>query len=318
MPDPGLIVKSSSTAAVLAVLAVLLAGWPWRRPRAGWVAAGGALGVAAGALAGAWSLGLVPHFPPREDLDRLLLVLLPAAVGVEVAAAVLRRMRWLAWSLRFAVAAAAAPVLLHGSVYLTDSAGPGTREWPPGPACLMLGGLAAALAAAWALLDRLASRGAGRAVLLNLALATAGAGVTLTLSGYASGGQLGFPLAAGLAGVAVASLLLSAAPDLGGAIGVGVIGLFALVVVGRFFGSLTTANAALLFAAPLLGWLAEPALVPCIGPRLRSLARLALPAVLVAAVLTLAVQKFNTDSRGPAAGSGENEPTIEDYMKFGK
>ena len=44
-------------------------------------------------------------------------------------------------------------------------------------------------------------------------------------------------------------------------------------------------------------------------------ARTAVPLLVT---LTLAVQKFNTDSRGPAAGSGENEPTIEDYMKFGK
>ena len=317
MPDPLLILESSIAAAVLAALAVLLAGWPWRRPRPGWVAAGGALGVGAGFLVGAWALGLAPHFPPREDQDRLLLVLLPAVIGVEVAVAFLRRLSWLAWSLRLAVAAGAARVLLHGSIYLSDSAGPGTRAWSPDRTWLVLGGLAAGLAATWALLDRLARRGASRAVLLTLALATAGTGLTVMLSGYASGGQLGFPFAAGLLGVVAASLVL-AAPDLRGPIGVGVVGLFALLVVGHFFGNLSSANAVLLFSAALLGWL--PELLPArrVWPSVRGVARVVLGAVPVAVALTLAVQKFAADSAPPSATPSARVPSVEDYMNFGK
>src|SRR5262249_16924421 len=81
MPDPVLIVQSSAVAAVLAAFVLLLTGWPWRRPRAGCVAAGGVLGLGAGLLVGAWWLGLAPQVPPREDRDRLLLVLLPAVLG---------------------------------------------------------------------------------------------------------------------------------------------------------------------------------------------------------------------------------------------
>jgi hypothetical protein len=272
--------------------------------------------VGAGFFAGAWLLGLAPNFPPTEVKDRLLLILLPAVVVVEIAAAFLGRRPWLAWGLRLLVAAGAAPVLLHGSVYLTDSAGPGTRLWSPGLAALSLGGMAAVLAANGALLDRLAARQTGRAVLLTLALASAGAGLTVMLSGYATGGQLGFPLAAGLAAAAAASLALAGTPDLKGALGVGVVGLFALLVVGHFFGSLRTAHALLLFAAPLLGWL--PELLPArrVGPRLRGAARVALAAVPVALALTLAVRQFAADSAPPSATPGVNEPSEEDYIKL--
>jgi hypothetical protein len=318
MPDPVLLLESAAAAAVLAGVAVLLSGWPWRRPRPEWAVAGGALGVGAGLLAGAGLLGLAPHFPPREDRDRLLLIVLPAAVAVEVAAAFLRRLPWLTWSLRLIVAAGAAPVLLHGSTYLTDAAGPGTREWSPVQACLILGALAAALAVNGVLLDHLAGQGRGRGVVLTLALAAAGAGLVVMLSGYASGGQLGVPLAAGLVGVTAASLALGKAADLRGTIGVAVVALFALLVVGRFFGDLTTANAVLLFAAPLLGWL--PELLPArrVGPRLRAAARAALATVPVVVALTLAVHKFQADSAPTSAAPGAREPSVEDYMNFGK
>src|SRR5205807_1665424 len=100
-------------------------------------------------------------------------------------------------------------------------------------AWLVLAGLAAALAGVWAALVALARRtpfpspapsGAdrvtgGRSVPLVLAVACAGAALTVALSGYATGGLLGLPLAAALTGVVAASLALSARPDMTGAIG---------------------------------------------------------------------------------------------------
>ena len=41
------------------------------------------LGLAAGFYLGCWILKLRPHWPPREDLDRLLLVVLPVAMATE-------------------------------------------------------------------------------------------------------------------------------------------------------------------------------------------------------------------------------------------
>ena len=77
------------------------------------------------------------------------------------------------------------------------------------------------------------------------------------LSRYASGGQIGLPMAAGLLGASVAALVLPGPSRGTGPIGVAVVGLFSLLVIGHFFGELTTAHAILLLCTPLLGWLPE-------------------------------------------------------------
>jgi hypothetical protein len=302
------LILEASAAALLAAAVLLFLGGRW----------GGAAGLAVGFFVGAWVLGVHPSFPPREDQDRWLLVLLPAVVAVEIAAAALGRLSWLAWALRLALAAGAAPVLLYGSSYVADLSGPGSREWTPAQAGLILGGLAAGLAAAWMLLDRLARRSPRGAVPLVLALAAAGSGVVVMLSGYASGGQLGFPLAAGLAGAAGASWFLRGKPDLRGVLGVGIVGLFALLVAGRFFGKLTTANAVLLFGASLLAWLPELPALGRIGPRRRAFAGWSLAGLPVALALVLAGQKFKADSVSPSAPSGTPQPSVQDYLDFGK
>jgi hypothetical protein len=319
MLDPLQISKASAAAAVVAAFVWLLFGGARRQPHPGRMAAAGALGSGAAILVGAWLLGLAPRFPPPEGLDRFLLILLPAAVGAELAAAAsLRRAAWLAWPFRLVVACGATRVLLHGSTYITDSAGVGTREWSPAQTWLVLGILAAVLAASWALLDRQVARNVGRSTLLMLSITAAAAGVVVMLSGYASGGQLGLPLAAALAAEAGVSLAAPERPELRGTIGVGVVGLFALLVVGRFFGNLSTSNALVLFCAPLLPWLAELAPATRLGTRWRGLGRAMLALVPIAVVLTLAVQKFNADSRRPATTVAPNTPSIEDYLNFGK
>jgi hypothetical protein len=313
MPDPIWILVASAGAA-LAAGVLLLCGWR-AAGRAG-ADLGGAVGVGAAFFLGARLVGARPQFPPREDQDRWLLILLPASVVVEVAASLIP-MRWLAWVLRLVVAAGAAPTLLYRSTYLADLSGPGSREWTTAQVGLILGGLAAALATGWALLDRLALRAAGHVVPLALALAGAGAGVTVMLSGYASGGQLGLPLAGGLAGAAVASFFLAGTPGVRGATGVGVVALFALLVVGRFFGTLTTINAVLLFAAPLLAWLAELPFLHRVGPRLRGIAGVSLAGLPVILALVLAARQFSADSARKAT-PGSPEPSLQDYLDFGK
>src|SRR5262249_56288545 len=138
-------------------------------------------------VGGHW-LFVRPRGPLVEDKDRFLLILFPAAVAVECLAAVRALPRWLAWALRLALAGGAARLLLHGSTYITDLSGPDTREWTVAEERLILGGLAVALAAAWVLLSLLVRVAPGRSVPLSLALTCAGAGVTVMLSGYFSGG----------------------------------------------------------------------------------------------------------------------------------
>jgi len=151
---------------------------------------------------------------------------------------------------------------------------------------------------------------------LAVALACAGAAVAVMLSGYASGGQIGLALAGAMVGALIASLALSAPFDAYGVLSLGVFGLFALLVIGRFFGQLTTSYAILLFAAPLLCWLPELPYVRRLAPQLRGLLGVILTAAPVAVVLILAQQKFAAESTQTSPGS--QEPSLQDYLDFGK
>jgi hypothetical protein len=315
--------EAAAAAGVAAAVVFLLCAWPWRSPRSARASVGAVLGVGVGFFLGCWLLGLRPHWPPREDQDRLFFVLFPAVLGLEVVLLLVPRKegaRWqrgCVWLVRLIVAGSAAPVLLYNTSYLAELAGPGSREWTPGQAGFILTGLAAALAGLWAALGVLVSRTASRVVPLAIAVACGGTAITVMLSGYATGGQIGLPLAAALVGAVAASLALSNAPDLSGLVGVGTVGLYALLIVGRFFGELTTGNALLLFLAPLLCWVPELPYLRRVGPRLRGVARLALVLVPVSLALALAQHRFEKDSAAPSPGGAE-EPTLQDYLDFGK
>jgi hypothetical protein len=134
------------------------------------------------------------------------------------------------------------------------------------------------------------------------------------LSGNASGGQLGLPLAGAVAGATLASLLLAGKPEVQGVLGPGVVGLFALLVAGRFFSDLTTTNALLLFFAPLLCWLTE---LPYVRTQ-RPWIRVALGVVLVAIPVTLAVaQAQRSFVEASKASSSPNSGTSDDYQNYG-
>jgi hypothetical protein len=331
MPDPIVMMQVAVAAALVAAAAFLYGAWPWRSasPAAAPVAA--VLGVALGFYIGCWLLGVQAHWPAREDQERLLFVLLPVVIAVELTAAAHAQARWLDWVARCVVAGGAAWVILYHSSYLTDLAGPGSREWAPAQAAATLAVLGAALAAVWSTLTWLMRRrssspllaGAGtartvgaRVVPLAVACACAGATVSVMYSGNASGGQLGLPLAAAAGGTVVASLLLSGRADLAGVLGVALVGLFALVVAGHFFGKLTTLNAALLFGAPLLCGLVELPFLRRLKPARRSTLALLFTAVPVVIALTLARQQFQADSAGPSPDAKEG--SVEDYQNFGK
>jgi hypothetical protein len=300
MPDPLVMTKAAVLAALVTAIAALLLG----RLRL----TGGAVGVGLGILAGAWALGLAPRVPPREDLDRFLLLLIPAAALAEVVAA--SRARWAGWMMRVVVAALATPVLIHGSSYVTDLSGPGSREWTPELTLAIYFGLGTALFSAWALLTSLATRD-GRSVAVALAIAAGGAGVTVMLSGYASGGQLGLPLA-----TTIGVCAFVGSRHLPGAVGVAVVGLFALLVSGRLFAGLTTQSAVVLFAAPLLTYLPELPGVRRLQSAARGVLQVSLTIVPIIVTLYLAQQRFAADSTARAQPAGA--PSLNDYLEFGK
>ena len=103
MPDKVRMLEALAAAALVAAVVLLLCGLG-RKRRPAWAASGAVLGVGLGFCVGGYWLGVRPHWPPREDQDRLLLILLPTVVVVEVIATAVGK--W-AWLLRGAVAATA-------------------------------------------------------------------------------------------------------------------------------------------------------------------------------------------------------------------
>jgi hypothetical protein len=304
-----LVLKALAAATVLPALVLV-----WNRRPGGWRPwpASAVLGAGAGFYAGAYLLGFRPHWPPAEDRDRLLLLLLPTVIAIEVLAGLVP-WRWVGQVLRLCVAGSAACILLHGSVYLTQPPGPDSMGWTPRQQWLILSTLGAALVFVWTALNLLAVRAPGRALPLALAFSCAAAAAVVMLSGYATAAPIGLLLAASIFGATVGSLFLSTPFEPGGLIGLGIVGLFSLVITGRFFVELTTCNAILLFAAPLMCWVPELPYLNRLRPGLRGAIRPVLTAVLLAVALGLILRGEKRAT--PAVGN--EEPGVEDYRNFG-
>jgi uncharacterized membrane protein YfcA len=115
-PFDWLKITEAAAAAAAAALVVLLLPPPRSRP--GLAGLRSVLATGAGLIVGWWVMGVRPHWPAGEALDRLLLLLFPAAFVTEMLASTLndsKSRRWLAWVLRLVVVVAAARILLHGS-----------------------------------------------------------------------------------------------------------------------------------------------------------------------------------------------------------
>jgi len=294
MPDPILALKAGLAALGAAAILLLLGGALWRRPRPGLSSAVAALAVGAGLVLGWRVFGLWPHWPPHEDLDRFVCLLMPTAILIELIAAIPRLPRWL---LRLSVAVGAGP-------------GPDSPGWQLREKIAIFAGLALALAGNWAALNTLARRTSDQAVSYLLILCCAATAIVLMMSGYATGGPLGLPLAGALAGILLTSLVLPRRLNVTGAIGVGIVGLFGLIVIGYYFNELTAAHSLALFFAPLLGWLPELPGVRRINPRIRAVASVLLVTLPLMFVASRAWEEF----KAKAAPSGSpDEITADDY-----
>jgi hypothetical protein len=312
MPDPLLFAKAvivagiasvGATLAVAYLTAVVFRKFGWRESVAGTSRIGIAVvsGIGLGAATGLCILGDLPprslqgefpHWTVDSVLDRFVVVVLPLAILVELIGGVTRFPRWPVWILRLSLAATAGRVLLHGSSYLTGAA----SDWPVAEVRFALGVAAVLLASHWILQTWLMQRRPGISVNLALSQSCLAGGLAVMLSGYANGGALGLPVGAALAGAAIASALLAApAANLGG-LGIGLVGLFGILMMGRFFGELSTGRALALFLAPLLCWVSEMPILCKRRSWLIAAVRLALVAVPLVIVLGLAKRDFDRDN----------------------
>jgi len=312
MPDPVAILWAMAAAGAVTGL-ILLAG-----SRLGTAAAASwPLAVGLGFLTGAARLGFHPRSLLATDQERLLLVVVPLAMAVEswLALVPLRPAR--AALLRGSVALAAGPLVLLGSVYLTGGAG----GWSGWERLLYLLALGMLLFIPWLSLTRLQQIQQGPALGMALAATSLAAGIATMLSGYASAGQLALPLAAALATAALATAALASrtatSPGMLGGVGVGWICLAGILVIGRFFGSLTTLHSLLLGAAPLLCWLAEYKALSAWNIWPRWLLLVVLILLPLGTVVWQAQQRFVAHSGSPLPGAVP-APSMQDYLNFGR
>lgn len=316
MPNPLTLALAAGLAgvgtALAAGLALLFLGRSWRAAHASITAIGGIVSVGAAVYVCCPMLVEMPHWPPKDDQARFLYVLLPVVLAVEVLAAIPKSPRWMAWVLRGVIAFGAARLLLHNTLYLVES-DPDNPPWPTQTMVLILGGMGGALLAVWGALACLIHRTGDRFAPLALSGVCAGSAATLMMSGYLTGGQVGLPIAFALAGGALVWLVVPQPRNLSGLVGIGMVGLFGLLIMGRFFGKLTTPHAAILFAAPLLCWLPELPGVRGLWPWLRGVLRVVVVMVPVVIVGAHAKQTLDEDSK---SNSRPGEPTRDDYGNF--
>ena len=259
MPDLLLYVKAMAAAAIASMTGVLAIVAAWRKGQVTRMPVACVLSLAAGLLAGCSLLLLQWSWPPRNGLERFLLLITPTILVMELVAALPAFSRRIAWSLRVAFAVAVPRILLHDSVYLGSSG----DSWQVWQACLVLAGGGLLLLVLWSLLTLLYRRVPGMFLPGALQASTMCAGLSVMMAGYIKGGAVALVWAAALLGtILIVGIIAGNSSRLAEAawpvlLGVAVVGLFSLVFIGRFFGELSTGSALMILLAPLLGWLAE-------------------------------------------------------------
>lgn len=303
MLDLVLLAKAVLIGGLIAAAVMSLTTWgapsPWRHSVC-WSWA-----VGAGVLAASGATDPWPLWPVLEDRARFLTLLVPLTLMVETLAATTRSGS-VAWIARLGLAAVVTPILLHNSVYLADLNGPDSAEWSPLQASIVLCGLTTLLALVWAMLCGLQSRTSTRSVLWLLVLDALATAITVMLSGYYRGGLLGLCVAGAISGATLASYIVRPQSPTSGSLGMSVIGIFAVVIMGRFFGTLSNGLAACLLLAPLLAWTVELPRLRKLAPGWRGAGRLACVAVPLLVAVSLAQRKFTTAS---TARSRPSEPS---------
>ncbi len=311
MPEPLLYVKAMGAAAIASAI-IVLAMVGMRHARRAWLNAACVAGIGLGLAVGYHVLSLQVAWPPLNGLDRFLTIVIPAALVIELIAGLPRLPRSVGWLLRMSLAATIPRILLHGSVYLSDSGD--WALWQAGTALAICGAMLAGL---WILLSRLSDRCPGVSIPFALCLTTQCAGVTVMMAGYIKGGAAALPLVATLLATTIVARLItsrsatSANDDAPVILGMGVVGLFALLFIGRFFGRISTGVALTMLLAPLLCWVTEMPLLRHRKPWLVGSFRLLLVAIPLLVVLVAAKRDFD---RVMAPLLGKLKPSILEFQ----
>jgi hypothetical protein len=297
MPDPFLYLQAIGAATIVSSLCVwAMVAW---RPSSSktWLNSAYVAGMGLGLAVGGYLLGLRLVWPPVNGLDRLLMIVMPMSLGVELIAGFECVPQRVAWLLRMSLAAAIPRILLHGSVYLSGD----NDHLPIWQSVVVMAGCALLLANVWALLSALPERSAGDSLSLILSLTILCAGLTVMMAGYIQGGGAAIPLAATIVATTIAAWLIQKSthnlthahsPAI---IGVGVVGLFGVLFIGRFFGRISDGCALAILLAPLLCWATELPFLRHRPPWLLVSIRLIIVATALAVVLFAAKRNFDRD-----------------------
>ncbi|GAA5508693.1 hypothetical protein [Novipirellula caenicola] len=214
-----------------------------------------AIGVGIGFIA----MRLQWQWPAASALDRFLTLVLPAVLVIESITNHQRVPDRIKWGVRFCFALAAARILIHQSVYLTDP--DDGKRWQFDCILLLCAGMVTAV---WWSLGRLSRRSQDTvSISLALCMSIQSAGVSVMLAGYIKGGAVAIPLTAAILGTALTAGYairrsqdkLPLYPD--ATIGISVVSLFSVLFIGHFFGRLSAADAMTLMIAPTLCWISE-------------------------------------------------------------
>jgi hypothetical protein len=306
MPDPLLYVEAFAAAGI----ASLCFAMALRRLTGRWAALvtplAGLIACALGIVVGLAVLGINPRVLPRNGLDRFLLILLPAALAVELLSTSRRVPCQVMVCLRFVIAAASSWILLYGSVYLQSQ----SDEWTWSDMIFTLLVSSGGLFAAWEMVSWLEKGTSLPAAPYSLALSILVTGLLTMLGGYLKGGMVAFPFAAALVGEALSRRKRVRDELQRGTLGLGVVSLFGLLFIGRFFGSLSSITVVAVFAALLVGWLSEYVLQRYTATWQRMLIHLLLVAITLAILLAQAKHSFDRKLGPLLRGDFSNPPVF--------
>lgn len=313
MPDPLAFARALAAAAAVSAAVLVACRFLLSRSASTAIPALTIPAVLAGLVVGYRMLQFPWIWPPTNALNRFLMIVLPTVLSVEWLAGIttsagLRHhsdsdsgRKWvfagkqIGW-LRLGLCLLAGRILLHDSVYLRRG---NPEAWTSLQSWIQWSGFAVLLLVLWSRLRHLALRRAPGSVGASLALAILCGGMTTMMTGYLRGGTAALPLAATVAATSLA-LTLWYEPDWlpqsslhAGIIGIGAVGLFSLLCIGRYFGQLTSLQAVVIFLSPLMCWITEhPRLSVLTGWKLWTV-RLLLVAIPLGAVLFDAKREFD-------------------------